>query len=447
MFLRSNPVRVGLAGLVALLASASGSSLLAADLGGNCCADLEERIAELEATTARKGNRKVSLTVTGQVHQAILAWDDGKESDAYIVGNKNDQSNFSFLGEAAIAPGWKAGYEITLRLRDTLSDAVDQTTDDDPDGTQFQLWQSHWWIESEKLGKISLGQASRVSDTAPERDLSEAGVAAYAGVQDIGGAFIFRRSDGDLAALTWGDVYSHFNGDTANVVRYDSPTFAGFNFAASWGEDDIWDVGLSFAHEGGGITLEAAIAYTESSDENGIDGGGDTPNSTLVGSIAMLHEATGLNLTFAAGNKEFDQAVVDSDGALRTPADAKFVYAKLGWLAKLNHLGPTAFYGEYGWFKDFVSAGLDADTIASLSFTSAANVCAAAGEACRATGNEADVWGVGVVQHIEAAEMQIYAGWRRHSVDIDLVDSNGDAVGAAGLEEFDTLVAGSKIAF
>ena len=27
----------------------------AADLGGNCCADLEERIAELEATTARRG--------------------------------------------------------------------------------------------------------------------------------------------------------------------------------------------------------------------------------------------------------------------------------------------------------------------------------------------------------------------------------------------------------
>jgi hypothetical protein len=30
----------------------------AADLGGNCCADLEERVAELEATTVRKGNRR-----------------------------------------------------------------------------------------------------------------------------------------------------------------------------------------------------------------------------------------------------------------------------------------------------------------------------------------------------------------------------------------------------
>ena len=37
-----------------------GVTAQAADLGGNCCADLEERVAELEATTVRKGNRKVS---------------------------------------------------------------------------------------------------------------------------------------------------------------------------------------------------------------------------------------------------------------------------------------------------------------------------------------------------------------------------------------------------
>jgi hypothetical protein len=41
------------------------TSAMAADLGGDCCADLEERVAELEATTARKGNRRMSLTVYG----------------------------------------------------------------------------------------------------------------------------------------------------------------------------------------------------------------------------------------------------------------------------------------------------------------------------------------------------------------------------------------------
>ena len=64
-----------------LVGGMSVSSASAADLGGNCCADLEERIAELEATTARKGNRKVSLTVSGWVGQQVMWWDDGAQAE------------------------------------------------------------------------------------------------------------------------------------------------------------------------------------------------------------------------------------------------------------------------------------------------------------------------------------------------------------------------------
>ena len=42
----------------------------AADLGGDCCADLEERVAELEATTVRKGNNKVTVQIYGKVNEA-----------------------------------------------------------------------------------------------------------------------------------------------------------------------------------------------------------------------------------------------------------------------------------------------------------------------------------------------------------------------------------------
>ncbi len=51
-------------------AAFASTGVMAADLGGNCCSDLEERVAELEATTARKGNRRVSLEVSGHVHEA-----------------------------------------------------------------------------------------------------------------------------------------------------------------------------------------------------------------------------------------------------------------------------------------------------------------------------------------------------------------------------------------
>ena len=86
----------------ALTTTLMGSSAMAADLGGNCCADLEERIAEHEATTVRKGNRKVSLAISGFVGHTVMWWDDGTQSDMYIGDAGNLTSRFRFKGEAKI---------------------------------------------------------------------------------------------------------------------------------------------------------------------------------------------------------------------------------------------------------------------------------------------------------------------------------------------------------
>jgi hypothetical protein len=398
------------------ISAGTSGHLAAADLGSSCCADLEERIAELEGTVVRKGNRKVSLTVSGQVNQAVLIWDDGGERNTYVVGNKNDQSNFSFSGDAQISKDVKVGYQITVRLEDNLSDGVSQDADDS--GLGFTVWESFWFVESERLGRLALGQTSRVSDTAPEQDLSETGSAAYAGVQDLGGGFFVRRTDGTLSAITLGDLVNHFNGDTANVIRYDTPSWRGFVASASWGEDDIWDVGVKFDGEGGGFKIAAAIAYTQDRDENGLDGAGGDPSDTLLGSFAVLHEATGLNALISAGERDFE------DAGLGT---ARFAYGKIGWIAKLTAVGPTAFYGEYGRFTDF-ALGAEFDP------TAAPGVGIA--------GSSTDVWGFGVVQHVEAADMQLYLGYRNRSFDLDLDDGSKPAV-----DDLQTVVVGSKIAF
>jgi hypothetical protein len=90
-------------------------SAKAADLGGDCCADLEERVAELEATTARKGNRRMSLTVTGQVNKLVMWYDDGKSSDVYYgLDNTNSSSRFSFIGSAKVTGKVSIGFDITI---------------------------------------------------------------------------------------------------------------------------------------------------------------------------------------------------------------------------------------------------------------------------------------------------------------------------------------------
>ena len=106
-------------GAIAVLAGLllSTGSARAADLGGNCCADLEERIAELEATTVRKGNRKVSLTLYGWVNKAVLYWNDGSRDNTFFgVDNTQFATRFGLRGEAKINPTYKAGFSILIDI-------------------------------------------------------------------------------------------------------------------------------------------------------------------------------------------------------------------------------------------------------------------------------------------------------------------------------------------
>ena len=155
--------KAGSAAISLVAAVTMGSSLsIAADLGGNCCADLEERIAELEATTARKGNRKVSLTVTGWVNEAVFFWDDGVESNAYVATNGLEQSRFQFTGDAKITGDWSAGYRLEIGINGANSTTFSQDfAGDAPNSAaplnNLILRQSHWYLKSKTYGKLSVG--------------------------------------------------------------------------------------------------------------------------------------------------------------------------------------------------------------------------------------------------------------------------------------------------
>ena len=162
-----------------LVGGLSAGSASAADLGGNCCADLEERIAELEATTARKGNRKVSLTISGWVAEQVMYWDDGDErTSTSAVSAPRSPRHFKFTGQATISPGWYAGYVIHVEA-DGSDSLTDQRLQDPAIGScrrsdrtplcwrhqlRRQTLQSFWFIKSDHLGKLCVGLQSQASD-------------------------------------------------------------------------------------------------------------------------------------------------------------------------------------------------------------------------------------------------------------------------------------------
>ena len=105
----------------------------AADLGGDCCADLEERVAELEATTARKGNRKVSLTVSGWVNENVQWWDDGTENNAYVGTNPVSSNRVS--GSSARPRSLPIGRRATLLEIGVWGVNSNQWNQNSPDGS------------------------------------------------------------------------------------------------------------------------------------------------------------------------------------------------------------------------------------------------------------------------------------------------------------------------
>src|SRR5262245_23844663 len=92
----------------------AGNFAKAADLGGDCCRDLEERIAALEATTVQRGNKKVSITLYGRLNRIVNFWNDGAESNAYTLNSSYSPSRYGLRGDAKIGGAWSAGYNLEM---------------------------------------------------------------------------------------------------------------------------------------------------------------------------------------------------------------------------------------------------------------------------------------------------------------------------------------------
>ncbi len=318
-------IRVGALVAAGVLVGGFATSASAADLGGNCCADLEERIAELEATTARKGNRKVSLTVSGWVGQQVMWWDDGAESNAYVTDlGSTLGSHVKFTGQATILPGWTAGYVLHIEAIGSDSLTTSQNQPDGPNaltGTPngVSTLQSFWFIKSDQLGKVSVGKQSDAADNAAILvDGSGSLVPANWVAFDVN-SFGIRQSNNNALFGHWGGDYCQSSGGAwgdcfgvpRNSVRYDSPTFGGFSVSASWGEDDMWAITSRYAGEWHDFKVAAVASYAESTDEGLNQAGGiifdNNTQQYFQAGAYVEHVPTGLFIYGAYGHRRLQR--------------------------------------------------------------------------------------------------------------------------------------------
>lgn len=442
------------AGRLSLLAAAGlllvgGASAQAADLGGDCCADLEERIAELEATTARKGNRKVKLEVSGHVNEAVIFWDDSVESNAGVYTNDASRTRFRFKGDAKIVDGWKAGYLLEIGVRGANSKRFNQDVDNGGAGdVGLDLRHSTWYIDSKSYGRVWVGLTGGAGESVTEINVAGTGdVAKYSDVEDLGGGLALRLADGlysngtnvvgggsaniTIRRLIRDGGDQPGEGRRYNMVRYDTPEIAGFTATVNWGEDDTWEMGLRYKGEFSGFKVAAGIAYGENNEPvigddtvgfqcPGSDGV-DAECKQLGGSISVMHEPTGLYVNGAAGYLDDEQI---EDVVVGAEKRHEFYAIEAGIQQKWFPIGKTTIFGQYyhndGGTTERVYEGGVGNVITS----------------------ELDIYSLGVMQGVDAAAMNFYALYRNVQA-----EANTNGAGNLDFEDVDLFMTGAIIKF
>ena len=147
----------------ALMGAFSHLPVEAADLGGDCCADLEERVAELEATTVRKGNKKVKVELYGRMNRVINFWNDGAESNVYSLNNSYSTDRFGIRGKGKISDDWSSGFVIEIEDTGNQSRFVNQFNDNTDNGL-LRVRKAAISLESKTYGRVWLGQQEMAKD-------------------------------------------------------------------------------------------------------------------------------------------------------------------------------------------------------------------------------------------------------------------------------------------
>jgi hypothetical protein len=366
------------------------------------------------------------------------------------------RSGFNFDGSAKINPNLTAGFQMVIGLATGARSHQTSQIDDDggavADGT-LGVELANWYLRHDTVGELRLGRINTASSGTTAVDLGGAGVIANVNAQLWAGNFVMTQ--GGVASGT--DVrWSSFMGGTPmgisalsrnNAISYTTPTFAGFSLQAAWGEQDavddgMWDVAVRYAGEFSGFRVAAAASYGRN-----VGGTSDAEDSTSAnipsfgdgadlrkwqGSASVLHVASGLYLTGAYARQSYhgdspDELIQFGAALGDNRPDTTMWYLQGGVSQNWTGMGKTVVYGEYGRFNDG-AAGLltgGGDSIIS---------------------SELNFFGVGVVQHIDAAAMELFLAYRQYQASLDSL-AGAPWNGGGDLDDLSVVMGGARIRF
>jgi hypothetical protein len=331
------------------------------------------------------------------------------------LDNHNNSTRFIFSGSAKISPNVTAGFEfMTEWASGARTSQVDQESPDGFDTTAgafratdgvLAVRTANWYLEDKNLGRLTVGRLN-VGGPVGTIDLGGVSLVAHFSPGLVGGSF--RVAGTTKLSAVVGPTYG---GDRIEGIRYDSANIGGFVLQGTWGEDDLWAASVRYAGEFGGFRVAAGIGYMAQDGTIAqpvqLDTGPRNTDNEWSGSLALMHTATGL---FAQGHYARSEFFNGEEGS---------IWLVQGGITKnWTGMGNTSVYGEYGNADDQIKIGAPAGV------------------------STVDFYGVGIVQNIDAAAMELYLGWRRFEVDVDT-----GAAASSGSSDLDLVHGGARIRF
>lgn len=383
--------------VAATFVAAATFGAFAADLGGTCCSDLEERIAELEATTARKGNRKVSLVVYGQISEALVDISGGGVSSHMQVqsnSNRDAQSVVVFAGKAQFAPQMSAGFVLEIGTGG-FANGVILPASNGLDTNTIYTREEFVYVQSDALGKLSIGKQKLATYDVTGAQFGNTSVAHT------------MLSLAPLVGPTAGSALDIWDGGITTAVKYSSPHWLGKPgpdakdgvwVEAAWANADqvasgfntngnLYDVAIKYLGEVDSIAISAQAGYRNGMVIDlstvafaGFSGLNVQDIKVWSAGGGLKHQPTGVFVNASYGN--FDYSTL-SPGAGKLTAWEVQTGIEQKWF---KTVGKTTFFGQYARY-DLGSIGL---------------------------GSSNSSFGLGAVQNIEGAATDLFLTWEEY---------------------------------
>ncbi len=384
--------------------------------------------------------------VYGQLNKALQMVGDSNERKSQVVDNDNSSSRVGVTGEFhhdRVFVGGRFETEFTGASSRHVSQNKVGPTGQYAKGVDgrgpFALAVRHadTWLRG-NAGTLSLGKGSMASDETSTLSFSGADVVANANVSSMAGGYLF-HVNGSSEVYGYenqvSEVFTDINGfRRQNRVRYDFPTFHNFTLSTSVANSDrhyvgmtaadadpatgntagvnwayrekrrvgqryLTDLAVRYQEKFNGCEAKAALAFGRTSYGNAVN-----RERLWDGSLAVLHNDSGLNAAVAVGRQSQLQEIPVLTGmskAQPTWPRKKFFYVQVGKQHEFCQHGKTNLVVDYWQGKDYLAYNVKNNSRVTYPDRTA-------------LGNRSRSVGFAVVQELCKLNTDVYAGWRSY---------------------------------